>query len=201
MTKEEYKFYVEADRIMAGRPKYNLKRRIKSFFAPDYLEQFMLILRKVEYLHDKKGFTSILARNRFNKISLKLGFSIHPNVFGPGLYIPHYGTIVINGNAKVGANCVLHTSTCIGGSEPKTIGDNVYISTGAIILGEVAIADNITIGANSMVNQSFLESNWLVGGSPAKAIKERKAWYDCEQSSEFADRVNKINELRKIMLK
>ena len=35
------------------------------------------------------------------------------------------------------------------------IGDNVYIGPGAVLYGPIAIADNIAIGANSVVNTSF----------------------------------------------
>ena len=189
---------------MASRPAYNLKRRIKSIVSPDYIEQFMLALRRVEYLSDKTGLVtkinSFIAKNRFKKISVKLGFSISPNVFGPGLYIPHYGTIVVNGNARVGANCVLHTSTCIGGSERKVLGDNLYISTGAIILGDITIADNVTISANSLVNKSFTDSNVLIGGTPAKVIKQRDTWFDCEGHDAYAAYAKQIEGLRKAML-
>lgn len=161
----------------------------------------MLALRKVEYLSDKPGILNkvmrTLAKNKFNRLSVKLGFSIAPNVFGPGLYIPHYGTIVVNGNARVGANCVLHTSTCIAGSEYKKLGDNLYISTGVIISGNTNIPDNVTISANSLVNKSVAESNVLMGGSPAKVIKSRPAWYACDDHEEFAEAVQEIKELRK----
>jgi serine O-acetyltransferase len=204
VTRKEYQFYVEADRLIAGRPVRSIKRRIKLFFTPDYIESFMLILRKVEYLRGKKGFfqkiAGIFAKNKFNRISLKLGFSIAPNVFGPGLYIPHYGTIVVNGNAKVGANCVLHTSTCIAGSEQKKLGDNLYISTGVIISGNTNIGDNVTISANSLVNKSVAESNVLLGGTPAKVIKERAAWHQCDDHEEFKAAVEQIEKLRKKML-
>ena len=203
MTHKEYRFFLEADRIIAGRPVNTFKRRIRLFFAPQYIERFMFLLRKYEYLYDKKGIFNKLSlfitRYRYNKVSLKLGFSLGPNVFGPGLYIPHYGTIVVNANTKIGANCVLHTSTCIGGSEPKTIGDNVYIGTGAIILGNITLADNVTISANSLVDKSFLESNILVGGAPAKVIKERKAWFECDDHQRCAAAVKEIEELRKSM--
>ena len=203
MTYREYKFALEADRIIAGRPVKTFKRRIKLFFVPDYIETFMCLLRRFEYLYDKKSFFQSLSfsiiRYRFNKISLKLGFSINPNVFGPGLYIPHYGTIVVNSYAKVGANCVLHTSTCIGGAEPKEIGDNAYISSGVIILGAVTIGDNTTISANSLVNKSFLDSNVLIGGTPAKVISVRDAWFECEENKRFASAVKQIKELREAM--
>ncbi|MDO3629134.1 hypothetical protein [Mucilaginibacter sp. BT774] len=179
-------------------------RRIKLFFVPEHIEIFMHLLRRFEYLSDKKGFfqrlSLVITRYRFHKISLKLGFSIYPNVFGPGLYIPHYGTIVVHGHTKVGANCVLHTSTCIAGAEPKMIGDNAYISTGVIISGAVTIADNTTISANSFVNKSFSDSNVLIGGSPAKIIKQKNAWFECEEDKRFASAVNQIKRLRETIL-
>jgi serine O-acetyltransferase len=203
VTYKEYKFALEADRIIAGRPVNTFIRRIKLFFVPEYIETFMHLLRKFEYLYDKKGFfqklSLIITRYRFHKISLKLGFSICPNVFGPGLYIPNYGTIVVNGYAKVGANCVLHASTCIGGAEPKTIGDNAYISSGVIILGAIAIADNTTISANSLVNKSFSDSNILIGGTPAKIIKQKEAWFECDSDKRFASAVKQIKKLHETM--
>lgn len=55
---------------------------------------------------------------------------------------------------------------------PK-IGDNVYIGPGAKIFGQIAIADGIAIGANSVVNKSFLEPAISIAGVPAKKISER----------------------------
>lgn len=197
MSRKEYLFYIEADRIISGRPRRSFRRKIILFFIPDYIGRFMALLRKTEYLTGKSGpinkIDLIITRIRFKKISLKLGFSIPPHVFGPGLYIPHYGTIVVNSNARVGANCVLHTSTCIGGSEPKLLGNNIYISTGVIIVGEVTLADNISISANSLVNRSFSDKNVLIGGSPAGFIKESKAWFDREQA--FEERIRQIDKL------
>lgn len=203
MTYKEYRFFVEADRLIAGRPKRTFKRRIKLFLVPDYIEQFMLVLRKVEYLTDKKGIfqriNSLITKNRFNKISLKLGFSIPPNVFGPGLYIPHYGTIVVSRDAKVGANCVLHTSTCIAGAQRKKMGDNLYISTGVIISGNTNIPDNVSIGANSLVNKTVSKGNVFIAGTPAEIVREKGAWYTCAEHGEFGAAVKKIEELRKNM--
>lgn len=112
------------------------------------------------------------------KLSVKLGFTIPPNVFGPGLNIPHYGPIVINSNAKIGANCRIHNCVNIGTKAgfsdlaPK-IGNNVYIGPGAKIFGDIEIADGIAIGANSVVNKSFIEKGIGIAGVPAKKINDR----------------------------
>lgn len=54
---------------------------------------------------------------------------------------------------------------------PVTIRDNVYIPWRVFILANVDIGENTIIGANSLVNKSF-PNNVLIGGSPAKIIKE-----------------------------
>lgn len=115
----------------------------------------------------------MLAKYRFRKLSIKLGYSIPINVFGPGLSLPHYGTIVVNPDTRVGINCRIHVGVNIGAHHDKAplIGDNVYIGPGAIIFGGIEIADNVSIGANATVNKSVTEPNVIVVGTPAQVVK------------------------------
>lgn len=110
-------------------------------------------------------------------MQVKTGFGVPINVFGPGFSISHLGPIVINGFSKVGKNCRLHPFTCIGidgrSNGVATIGDNVYISTGAKIIGEIEIANNVTIAANAVVVKTILEENTTWGGVPAKKISSQ----------------------------
>lgn len=55
--------------------------------------------------------------------------------------------------------------------DAPTIGNNVEIGFGAVIIGKIKIADGIKIGANSVVTKSFLEPNITIAGVPAKKIK------------------------------
>lgn len=55
----------------------------------------------------------------------------------------------------------------MGGS---VIGDNVYISPGVKIVKPVRIGNNVTIGANAVVNKD-IPDNCVVAGVPAKIIK------------------------------
>ena len=102
-----------------------------------------------------------------------MGFTIPLNVFGAGLSIPHYGTIIVNGNSKVGENCRLMADVVIGSTNginvAATIGDNAYIGTGAKVIGAIKIGNNVCIGANAVVNLD-IESNSTVAGVPAKVI-------------------------------
>ncbi|HBV85367.1 MAG TPA: serine O-acetyltransferase [Desulfosporosinus sp.] len=106
-------------------------------------------------------------------MSTNLGFTIPRHVFGPGLSIAHWGSIVVHPDVRVGKNCRIHSAVNIGVSNEKCpiIGDNVYIAPGAKLFGGIIIGDNVTIGANAVVNKD-VPSNVTVGGIPAKIISE-----------------------------
>lgn len=180
-SKDDLRFYLEADRVALGLPvRATLADRLKRAVFPNHILRFQRILRQLEHLHNcGKGPWSWLRRmclaRRFHRLGLKLGFSIPLNVFGPGLSIAHYGTIIVNGNARVGANCRLHAGVNIGaeagsaGSAP-TLGDNCYIGPGAKLFGPVRIADGIAIGANAVVNRSFETPRMAIAGVPAREL-------------------------------
>ena len=111
-----------------------------------------------------------------------MGWDIPINTFGPGLRINHFGLIVVNGNARIGAFCDIHQGVNIGqhGTSPEdvpTIGDNVWIGPGAKIFGRITIADECAIGANAVVNKSFDESNIAIAGIPAKKVADMGNMY------------------------
>jgi serine O-acetyltransferase len=182
-SKEDYLFYLEADRIAKSlSAKNSLVKKIMRVIDPDYIWKFQKNLRKLEfYTNCKRGFFSNVARliilRRHKRLSLKLGFSIPVNVFGPGLSIAHYGTIIVNEGAKVGTNCRLHAGVNIGteagyGNKAPKIGDNCYIGPGVKIYGEIVIPNGTAIGANAVVNKSFSEENTAIAGIPARKISE-----------------------------
>jgi len=180
-NKTDYLNFLEADRIALGRNKMTLKCRLRDLIFPDYIWRFQRLLRKMEYYKNTERKNPLVKVNyfllkiRFLKLSVKLGFTIPENVFGAGLAIVHYGTIVVNGNSKIGVNCRIHASTNIGESGglygAPHIGDNVYIGPGAKLYGRISIASNTAIAANACVGKSFTEENILLGGIPARALK------------------------------
>ena len=104
-------------------------------------------------------------RFRAREHGIRLGLTIPPNVFGPGLSIPHWGTIVVNDKARIGARCRLHTSTNIGvkdGAAPR-IGDDCYIGPGVKMFGGIVLGDRVEIGANAVVTRSCGDDVVLVG--------------------------------------
>jgi len=106
----------------------------------------------------------------------KYGISIsYRTRIGSGLYIGHFGGIVVNHNAIIGKNCNLSHQVTLGAAnrgERKgypVIGDNVYIGPGAKLVGHVVIGNNAAIGANCVVTHDVPE-NGVVVGVPARVI-------------------------------
>jgi serine O-acetyltransferase len=175
-SKEDYKKYLEADRISLNKTK-----NIKSILFDD-VWKFQRLMRKLEYITNckKNKILKLYITYRYRNLGRKLGFYIPINVFGPGLSIAHPGTIVINGGVKIGSNCRLHVCVNIGaeagnGNHVPQIGDNCYIAPGVKMFGNITLGSNIAIGANAVVNKSFLEDNITIGGIPGKVISNKSS--------------------------
>lgn len=85
--------------------------------------------------------------------------------------------VVIHQNAKIGKNVSIGQQVTIGGGNSKypgvpTIGDNVSIHKGAIVMGGIEVGDNAEIGANAVVNKP-VPANAVVVGVPAKIIRKK----------------------------
>lgn len=139
------------------------------------ITKYVEYLRKEEYYYNVRKdiigkFMYLFYFKKKNTLGNKLGFKIPRNCFGPGLTIMHHGEIIINEQAVIGANALLHGGNCIGnngtvGCVPE-IGDNLDLGIGAKVIGNVKLGDNVTVGANAVVTKSF-ENNCTVVGIPA----------------------------------
>lgn len=180
---------------------YSIPQKIRNLILPDYVMAYLKALRKYEYYKHQSGiFNAIISafsRMKMRKLGVKLGISLQPDVFGYGLVIPHYGTIVAGGGNKIGNYCVLHTATCITQGS-KVIGDGLYLSTGAKILKDICLKDNVSVAANSVVNKSCEDSNCLLAGAPAKLIKASDAWY-IRDGEEYSHKYCECEKLKKAM--
>jgi serine O-acetyltransferase len=185
-SKQDYRIFVNADLHSLGiKNKHN-------WLMLNEIRTFQVRLRRLELAINcsKSAVTVIIRKFLFRRISIKLGISISPNSFGPGLAIAHRGSIVVNGAARIGANCRLHSGVNIGTEAGKSdaapiIGDNCYIGPGAKIFGSIEIGSNSVIGANAVVNKSFPEGSQTIAGVPAKVISSKSSKGLLEQGYEF----------------
>ncbi len=207
-SKKDLSFFIAADRIMNGYPATrSLKSRLKETLAINgskvMVIRYLYHLRRYAYYYNthKRLFswnTIMMTYEHFKvaKLGLKCGFSIGQNSLGYGVVIPHYGTIVINSESRIGNYAVIHTSTCIAGGD-KIIGDGFYLSTGCQVVGALKIGDGVTVAAHSLVNKSF-ESNLLLVGAPAIVKRNNQpVWYNTDRDRDrFSKYIEQIELLR-----
>lgn len=92
---------------------------------------------------------------------------------GPGLRIDHGHALVVHDRTIIGRNVTLRHSVTIGrrisDTDCPTIGDNVDIGAGAILLGAITIGDRAQIGAGAVVLVD-VPPDAVAVGNPARVI-------------------------------
>jgi serine O-acetyltransferase len=153
-------------------------------FASAYLHEpgfrFTCYLRKTADCRGKKNpFVFIL--NLFYRIQLhryrfKYGFDISPTTsIGPGLYIGHFGGVVISPQAVLGANVNIAHGVTIGAASrgsrtgAPTLEDRVWVGANAILVGKITIGHDALIAPGAYVNFD-VPSMAVVLGNPGKVV-------------------------------
>ncbi|MDR0792649.1 MAG: acyltransferase [Chitinophagaceae bacterium] len=68
------------------------------------------------------------------------------------------------------------TNERVNYAQDINIGNHVWVASHVSILKGVHIADNSVVATRAVVTKSFVESNILIGGMPAKKLKENINW-------------------------
>ena len=135
-----------------------------------------LIYYKIShYFYERKHL--ILARYISEKAKRKTGIEIHPGAtIGKRLFIDHGTGVVIGETAIVGNDVTLFHGVTLGGTGKEkgkrhpTIGNNVFIGSGAKVLGNIIIGNNVKICANAVILKD-VPSNVTIVGVPGKIVK------------------------------
>ena len=86
------------------------------------------------------------------------GIEIHPGAtIGRRFFIDHGSGVVIGETTEIGDDVLLYQGVTLGGTGNEkgkrhpTIGNRVVVGTGAKVLGNIRIGDNVKVGAGSVV--------------------------------------------------
>ena len=198
-SKKELRFYLMADRMMnTGTFKRSFLSCMKEVFLPDLKMKYLRTMRYLSYYRYKRHPLWLYYHYRFQRLSIKTGYTIGADSFGYGLVLPHYGTIVVGLNNTIGNYAVVHVCTLIT-STGKQIGDNLFLSTGGKITTGRQLGNNVTIAANSVVTKTFNEDNILLAGMPAVIKSPRQPWW--QENEKFCTRHQHCEELKDSMFK
>ena len=94
---------------------------------------------------------------------------------GEGLYIGHYGSIILAPQCRIGHNCSLAQNVTIGvaGSGEQrgapVIGNRVFIGAHSVIVGRVTVGDDAVVCAGSVVVRP-VPARAVVMGNPARVV-------------------------------
>jgi serine O-acetyltransferase len=138
------------------------RRAMLSAYIHDPGFRFTYYLRKVaHYAKTKRGlgfFGYVYNRIQLHHYRMRYGFDISPaTLIGPGLYIGHFGGVVISPYAVLGANVNIAQGVTIGSTSagPRkgapTIGDRVWIGANAVLVGEITIGREALVGPGAYV--------------------------------------------------
>ena len=107
------------------------------------------------------------------KVPLLL-FDVPRDKLGGGLFIQH-GYCTDISACEIGENCWINQRVTLGykGEGCPSIGNNVTIGVGAVVLGDIKIGDNVRIGANAIVVHD-VPDNCTVCSPAATIVKKHE---------------------------
>ena len=117
----------------------------------------------------------------FKMVEMLAGVSLPAHAaIGRGLYIGHFGGIIVHPEAVMGERCTIAQGVTIGvlggprAGVPR-LGDDVYVGAGAKVLGDVSVGDGAIIGANAVVLEDVPAGATAVGVPAMVVVKSRRA--------------------------
>jgi len=165
--KDLYRYYGEAGESF-----------LKRIFRPRELK-YISAFRKANAckLPPLKAFYML----RLLRISNKTQIQIPARTsIGEGFYIGHCGRVVINPEAKLGKNINIAAGVTIGMENrgkrkgAPQIGDNCWIGTNSVIVGNVKIGNDVLIAPLTYVNFDVPDHSVVIG-HPGKIVPRENA--------------------------
>ncbi|MDP3200391.1 MAG: serine acetyltransferase [Algoriphagus sp.] len=154
------------------------KRYGKTFLIafPNPSFRFLVWMRLAAHF-SKWHPVGLLSRIFVKWMQVRFGLQIpHIAKIGGGLFMGHYGGIVISNEAVIGENCNIAQGVTIGRinkgprkGAPK-IGNRVWIGPNAVLSGNITIGDNVLIAPLTFVNMD-VPANCMAIGNPAQIIE------------------------------
>lgn len=142
--------------------------------------RYCYFLRKTRAYQERSGMLAKLAywsnRLLLNRYRYRYGFEIsHRTNIGPGLYIGHFGGVVLSPRAVIGMNVNIAQGVTIGQTNrgrkagAPVIGDRVWIGAHALVVGGIRVGNDALIGPGAYVNFDVPERAVVIG-NPGKIV-------------------------------
>lgn len=173
-------FFLHSIRLLPHYCVFRYKCKRKDREALKYIEDtryftkeggfFRILYKRPEYI--SVLYARLQASGRILSIfGPKYPFKMSTKVIGGGIYIDHPHYTHLNAE-KIGKDFKTKHNVTIGNNRGgiPTIGDNVFVGAGAVVVGKIKIGNNVQIGANAVVTKD-VPDNAVVVGNPAYIIR------------------------------
>jgi serine O-acetyltransferase len=107
------------------------------------------------------------------------GVEIHPAArIGRRFFIDHGMGVIIGETAEIGDDCLLYQGVTLGGTGNQSgkrhpsLGNRVVVGSGAKVLGNITIGDDVRVGANSVVLHDVPPFSTVVG-IPGRVVRRK----------------------------
>lgn len=158
----------------------DIERRCRRHSVTGWVARWRFFLAEPQYrtlfwwrLASGEGAASGLFRRLYLRSSRRSGLEINTRALGGGVIMPHWGRILLNA-ASIGRDLYVLHNVSVGDDYTTgrpVLGDDVFLGTGATVLGGVTIGDHVVVGAGSVVLRD-VPSCSLVAGNPAKVLRQ-----------------------------
>ena len=177
--------------------------------------------RIAHWFYRNKMYTIARIISHFSRFAT--GIEIHPGAkIGRRFFIDHGMGVVIGETSEIGDDVLMYQGVVLGGTSLKkkkrhpTLGNDVVVGAGAIVLGAINIGDRARVGAGSVV-VTDVPPNSTVVGVPGRIgigfnIKEIQALehgklpdpiadairFVTKEQEKLNERIKKLEKLKKI---
>lgn len=178
----------------------------------------VLFHRVSSWFYRRKSY--VVARLVSHIARILTGIEIHPGArFGKRLFIDHGFGVVIGETAEIGDDVLLYQGVTLGGTGNErgkrhpTVGNRVVVGTGAAVLGNIRLGDDVRVGAGSVVVHSVPDGCTVVGipGRVVKGISRKlgplehgrvadAADSEIADLEQLTDRIRELEALIKLLL-
>jgi serine O-acetyltransferase len=137
----------------------------------------VMLHRVANWFYRKRWFVTARFVSQFSRFLT--GIEIHPGArIGQRLFIDHGMGVVIGETAEIGDDVLLYQGVTIGGTGSQggkrhpTLKNRVVVGTGASVLGNITLEDDVKVGAGSVVVHA-VPAGATVVGIPGKIVRSR----------------------------
>ena len=173
-------------------------RAFMSAYLRDPGFRFTYYLRKLAFYSSRKRSLWIFAylwhRVLYHHYRFKYGFDISPTTnIGRGLYIGHFGGVVISPYAILGSNVNIAQGVTIGAASrgartgAPTLEDRVWVGANAIVVGNITVGHDALIAPGAYVNFD-VPPMAVVLGNPGKVVSSAGSMGYVNNTLELPDR-------------